>query len=253
MRVDPPLFVTGGSPGAAAAPKPATPFSQVLTEDGQVPAVAPAVVRNRDADDATPSAPPAAFAFGALGLFAPARGVAGGTPDAALSGPDDAAAPPVEPRGPGGAPALAVRLSETDAASASPGSDPTALATAPAAAGAATPAPRAAIHASAAASGRAASLAESAEPESSAGAAPHAPRPAPRRTTAASLMLAEVDGRLSVAAAARGLDAAGRAEVRARLNAAAAEAGARLDDLHINGDAGAAPAKGGPRHGHRAR
>jgi hypothetical protein len=267
MKVDAAALFIAGLPGApAGAGKVETPFAQVLAEGALGQAITgpdPVAIGSGlplspdatlapgrdDADGGARPQPVQAFAFGAFGMFAPGRGgfLAVGTPRpqafGVAEGPASAAA----------AATLDPALAPSASASTPPGSAPDGETTA-----APVPAPvglpaRQGGHPSITGASSPSSLPKRAEIQGAPGAAPRPPLAPPRRATAPSLTVADQDGRLSVVAGVSGFDPSQYGEARARLTAAAADLGATLDELHINGQAGAQPVRGGSRHGHRAR
>jgi len=274
MRIDPALFILGPSAPPAGAARAVTPFAEVLGEtafaslaagvEGQLtgamdqgaasaPAILPSPPKTAsDGGDAEAKGQPAnAFAFGAFGIFAPRR--EGEDADAApLASGKAAAADPALPQEADPVTGVALRALDLAIGSApaqaanvrSPGHERVA---GPGAAHTATSGrPVASVAAAAAAE-------PEAEEQPVAGAAPQTPVATPRRIAAPSLTVVEHDGAVSVVAAAPNFEPADEAEARVRLAAAAADLGVSLDELQINGHAGVAPVRGGPRHGHRAR
>jgi len=258
MRIGPALFLPTSALGQAAPATAGEGFAELLGLDQPVSGG----LAEAPADAATPGKPPSgpgrdadtrpahAFAFGALGLFAPDGGPAGSVGGA---GSPPAVVASIEPLTPGAGPeSPAARSADAVRAAGAPPTPRDAAAEAAVrfaaskwrvATGLAAvrppPLPTASLAADAAAG--------------VAGSAPRV-RPAPAgRLTQARLTLVDKDGKLAVVAAAAHFDPADYGRLRARLAETAADLGASLEDFQINGQAGLTPAIGGPRHGHRAR
>jgi hypothetical protein len=189
-----------------------------------------------------------AYAFGAFGVFAPVR--VGADPSAAtISAAASAVAPAEGFDAASQRPAASAALESARPA----GSPPAGSAELPASPtrGGPTPMRRAPVSLQA---GEPPPLSEPMEPAGeppAEGAAPALPpEPAPRRSDGPRLVVAVRNGALAIVAGTP--DLADEAEARARLAAVAAEHGVGLDELIINGRAGA-PAREGARHGHRTR
>lgn len=220
----------------------AAPLDAVMPPD--------AVIERDVAGEAMKGAAAPAFAFGAFGVFAPARHGAAARDAAALQPEAITAAAEVQTPN-----AMAARASGAVVAVAV---DAVAAGDRVSAPGLRTAAPVWAVattHVAVASPPSAPPTPEApaAEEAVAGGGAPRPQVATPRRTPSASLVVVERDGRLSVVASAPDLKPGDHAQARLRLASAAAELGASLEDLHINGEAGNTPAKGGPRHGHRAR
>lgn len=248
-----PAFVFGAFGGAAPIPTGAAAVARPVAVATPDPVMPPDTVVERDvAGEAMKGAAAPAFAFGAFGVFAPGRHGATASDAAALQAAAITAAAEVRTPDAMAARALGavVVAGAVDAVAAGDrASTPGLRIAAPFRAVATT-------HVAAAAwppSAPPTPEAPAAEETVASGGAPRPPVATPRRTPSASLVVVERDGRLSVVAAAPDLKPGDHAQVRLRLASAAAELGASLEDLHINGEAGTPPAKGGPRHGHRAR
>jgi hypothetical protein len=197
-----------------------------------------------------------AFAFSVFGVFPPGLADAPGSEapgePTTLEGAPEASAGPAAAPGPNPTIAVIDRLSALPAAAAATGPS---AASADGGALALLLAPVAAPPGIAPAGETEPSLPPSDTPESlpRPGAAPALGRaPAPGRP-AASLILSEQDGRLSVLAAAARLAPSDQAAARERLRDAAASLGVTLDEIQLNGLTGATPATGGGSHGRRTR
>lgn len=247
-----PAFVLGAFGGAAPIPTGAAAVARPVAAATLDPVMPPDAVVERDvAGEAMKGAAAPAFAFGAFGVFAPARHGATARDAAALQAETITAAAEVRTPDAMASRALGVVVvaGAVDAVAAGDRASTPGLQIAAPVRAVATTRVAAAWPPSAPSTPEA----PAAEETVASGGAPRPQVATPRRTPSASLVVVERDGRLSVVAAAPDLKPGDHAQVRLRLASAAAELGASLEDLHINGEAGIPPAKGGPRHGHRAR
>lgn len=238
-----------GSVGRAptlVTPSPASPaagaeFSE--TAELSMSAADPTLVAPTDGGS------PDAYAFGAFGMFAPVR--IGIDPSDATTAVAASALAPVEEFAPTQRPAAPAALAVLESARPA-GVPPAGSEGHPAALSRGGPVPlrRAPVPLQAGEPPLSEPMEPAGEPPAE-GAAPAQPlAPAPRRSDGPRLVVAVRNGALAIVAGTP--DLADEAEARTRLAAVAAEHGLGLEELIINGRAGA-PVREGARHGHRTR
>lgn len=240
----------GGSVGRAptlVTPSPASPASGAeFSETAELSMAAADPTRAAPTDEGLADA----YAFGAFGVFAPVR--VGADASAAATAAAESAVAPAEGFGAAPPRPAAPAVSAVPESARPAGSPPAGSEERPASLSRGGPAPlrRAPGSLQAGQPPLSEPMEPAGEPPAKGAAPALPPEPAPRRSDGPRLVVAVRNGALAIVAGTP--DLADEAEARARLAAVAAEHGVGLDELIINGRAGA-PAREGARHGHRTR